>query len=531
VNGTGDSIGGLVGYGGGVVNSFWDIETSGRLESEGGGTGKTTAEMKAASTFFCWAVCSYEGVWTIDDGNDYPRLVWESKPGQLLVHRMNDFIEGSGTESDPYRVATPDQLNLIGLFPCELNKHFVLVNDVNLAAYIESEFNIIGEENHPFTGVFDGNDNKVLNFTWKSTGGEYVGLFGCVGTTGLISDISIENVDVNVVGGTCVGGLVGANDGTVSGCYSSGTISGYQVIGGVVGYNKAGTIIDSHSSASVSGYSGAGGLVGQNGYYQQYSEWYYGECMNIYASLIDQFPGWISNCYSTGAVSGTTFVGGLVGENLWNSGIMNCYSSSSVLGIDCVGGLVGRNGHFEMLCDEICFNPECGGGCWTECQDEPFYAQIHNCYSTGRVSGVSEVGGLVGSDISGENDNSFWDIETSDCNTSAAGIPKSTAEMRTRSTFTDAGWDFIGETANGTEDIWAICEGTNYPRFVWQIPMGDIVCPDGVNSLDFAVLARYWHETDCAALDDCEGADIDLSGGVDFGDFAAVAESWLRDVR
>jgi len=103
--------------------------------------------------------------------------------------------------------------------------------------------------------------------------------------------------------------------------------------------------------------------------------------------------------------------------------------------------------------------------------------------------------------------------------------------MKTLATFTDAGWDFIGETANGTEDIWAICEGTNYPRFVYQIPQGDIVCPDGVNSLDFALLARYWHETGCGALDDCDGADIDLSGVVDFGDVVAVAESWLRGVR
>jgi hypothetical protein len=103
--------------------------------------------------------------------------------------------------------------------------------------------------------------------------------------------------------------------------------------------------------------------------------------------------------------------------------------------------------------------------------------------------------------------------------------------MKDPNTFVSAGWDFVGEEGNGTEDIWSICEGTNYPRLVWQIPQGDIVCPDGVNGLDYSLLARYWHETDCAALHDCEGADIDLSGAVDFGDVAAVAESWLRDVR
>jgi len=31
-----------------------------------------------------------------------------------------------------------------------------------------------------------------------------------------------------------------------------------------------------------------------------------------------------------------------------------------------------------------------------------------------------------------------------------------------------AGWDFVGETANGTEDIWWILEGQDYPRLWWQ---------------------------------------------------------------
>ena len=59
----------------------------------------------------------------------------------------------------------------------------------------------------------------------------------------------------------------------------------------------------------------------------------------------------------------------------------------------------------------------------------------------------------------------------------------------------------------------------------------DRLCPDGVNGVDYSLLGRYWHERNCAALNNCEGADIDLSGAVDFADVAAVPESWLRDVR
>ena len=32
----------------------------------------------------------------------------------------------------------------------------------------------------------------------------------------------------------------------------------------------------------------------------------------------------------------------------------------------------------------------------------------------------------------------------------------------------DAGWDFVGETANGTEDLWWILEGKDYPRLWWE---------------------------------------------------------------
>jgi hypothetical protein len=41
--------------------------------------------------------------------------------------------------------------------------------------------------------------------------------------------------------------------------------------------------------------------------------------------------------------------------------------------------------------------------------------------------------------------------------------------MQTASTFLEAGWDFIDETANGTEDIWWIDEGNDYPRLWWEL--------------------------------------------------------------
>jgi len=49
------------------------------------------------------------------------------------------------------------------------------------------------------------------------------------------------------------------------------------------------------------------------------------------------------------------------------------------------------------------------------------------------------------------------------------GTVPATAEMQTASTFLEAGWDFVDETANGTGDIWWILEGRDYPRLWWEI--------------------------------------------------------------
>ena len=47
--------------------------------------------------------------------------------------------------------------------------------------------------------------------------------------------------------------------------------------------------------------------------------------------------------------------------------------------------------------------------------------------------------------------------------------------MQDASTFLEAGWDFTDETENGTDDIWWILEGQDYPRLWWELPDDDAV--------------------------------------------------------
>jgi hypothetical protein len=108
------------------------------------------------------------------------------------------------------------------------------------------------------------------------------------------------------------------------------------------------------------------------------------------------------------------------------------------------------------------------------------YGSLTSCYATGLVTGTSRVGGLIGTNFSHHSStNCFWDIQTSGTSdgvgyilpgpNSIAGVTgKTTTEMKTLATFTSAGWDFVGETANGTENIWTICQGVHYPTFTWE---------------------------------------------------------------
>jgi hypothetical protein len=70
-----------------------------------------------------------------------------------------------------------------------------------------------------------------------------------------------------------------------------------------------------------------------------------------------------------------------------------------------------------------------------------------------------------------------------------------------------------------------------YPRFVWQIPVGDFMRPDGVTMPDFSLFAGHWLDDKCDISNDyCEGTDLDLSGAVDINDLQAFADNWLAAI-
>ncbi|MHC4254839.1 MAG: GLUG motif-containing protein [Planctomycetota bacterium] len=470
------------------------------------------------------------------------------------------YSGGTGEPNNPFQIATPNDLNDIGNHPNDWDKHFILINDINMVEYtyttavIAPDINDVspGFQGTQFTGVFDGNDCNISNLTIDTADNDCLGLFGYIGDPNAkVKNLDLENVTITgEYSSVIVGGLCGFNySGTISNCYATASVTGgdySDYLGGLCGYNYSGTIRNCYATASVTNGTGSRGLGGLCGYNRS---------------------GTINNCYATGSITGgynSTIIGGLCGGNHYGT-ISNCYATASVTGGDYsfdLGGLCGRNrsgtinncyatGSITGGYNSYIIGGLCGGnydGMISDCFASGFVtgydnvgglcglcgsnnSTIENCYAVGDVNGVSNVGGLIGEDDTGEYTASFWD---SDINPDVNGIGnaidpnvigKTTTQMKTKSTFTDAGWDFVNETTNGTEDIWAIKEDVNYSQHVW--PLVQYVNWDGVDFLDYAFFANYYGMTDCNDINDCNSTDLDFSGAVDINDVNIFTNYWM----
>ncbi len=139
----------------------------------------------------------------------------------------------------------------------------------------------IGTESKPFTGYVLAkcedsesyatiSDLTIKTVTDEKSGTVYSGLFGCLGTSGTIENIKLQNVTLQNEEADCVGALVALNNGSIKNCLvSDGNICGKTIVGGVVGQNNG-----SITTASVAGNltivaksetgENIGGIVGQN---------------------------------------------------------------------------------------------------------------------------------------------------------------------------------------------------------------------------------------------------------------------------
>jgi hypothetical protein len=149
----------------------------------------------------------------------------------------------------------------------------------------------------------------------------------------------------------------------------------------------------------------------------------------VAGSLTGVNRGTLAACYCIGSVSGYDFVGRLAGHNYGN--VLNCY------GIGRTAPTVRRRSQ-DYLQDHL--------------QDhliERNDGSVSTSYWRGKYAGE------------------LWDA-------GGAVADVTTAEMQDIDTYLDAGWDFVGETDNGTEDLWMMCPAQDSPHLQWE----DIVCDE-----------------------------------------------------
>jgi len=268
---------------------------------------------------------------------------------------------------------------------------------------------------------------------WTSIGNQFnqfTGSYNGLGCT--IDGLTIDRSSTSFVGfightdGASVKNL-GITNVDITGGYFTGTL---------IGVSGSSTVLNCYSSGTVTGVESVGGLVGWSAF------------------------GTIDNCYSSVTTTGTSEGGGLVGYNQEGSTITNCFSTGSVT---------------RSSGTEVSFGGFCGHN------DE---ATIDKSYSTGAViyTGATDptTKGFVGAEtVTTSYSNNFFNSQTSSQSTGTGATAKTTTQMKTESTFTDAGWDFVGESTNGNDDYWDI--SGDYP-FIYS-PEGTENNPLKITSL------------------------------------------------
>lgn len=181
---------------------------------------------------------------------------WNEGAGFEPIGTLGDNFAGT-FDGRGYKISDlyMERANYVGLFGC--------VGNGGVVENVELNATLVYCEN--WVGALVGKNFGAVSNSYSTgfvDGNYYVG--GLVGRNyGTVSNCySTSTVEGS---GNDVGALVGWNDGTVSNSYSTGSVDGNDSVGGLVGYNPIGaTVSNSYSTSSTSGSSYVGGLVGWN---------------------------------------------------------------------------------------------------------------------------------------------------------------------------------------------------------------------------------------------------------------------------
>ena len=207
-------------------------------------------------------------------------------------------------------------------------------------------------------------------------------------------DVNANNANI----GGIVGGMFQTNEGnstTITNCQNNGEIGEYindsniAQIGGIVGRTIGGSIDNCVNNGQVNGYCLVGGISGRNS--QTPIEY----CRNYGKVIVFDNRG-----------------GGIVGINE-SSTIMKCLNDGMIylgeegfFGIGGIAGASGAAGSVSVI--EECFNSgevyslstnpqgQQSGGIVGNISSSTYSAEVKNCYNTGFIHGIGQIGGIIG---------------------------------------------------------------------------------------------------------------------------------------
>ena len=219
----------------------------------------------------------------------------------------------ANSASNPYLIATEEDLQALA---SQANTN---ASGRRSAYYKQTADITLTEEHTPightyetnFQGVYDGDNNKIINLFINRPNDQYQGLFGYYGRVNncCIQNVILENCDIT--GGQYTGGIAGYASGReINNCVVSGEIKGsIGYYGGIAGYlYNSCKIQNCINKASVTGSVYCGGIVGC----QRYSE--------------------INNSINIGTVTGTSYVGSIVGKLDYDTTLSNNYHTANTTG-------------------------------------------------------------------------------------------------------------------------------------------------------------------------------------------------------
>ncbi|MGE4288552.1 MAG: two-component regulator propeller domain-containing protein [Salinivirgaceae bacterium] len=364
----------------------------------------------------------------------------------ISVVTKSDFAGGSGTEADPWQIATVEHLVNVKKYlgNTHNDKYFIQIADIDLNV---SPWNA-GEGWEPigsgygnyFHGHYNGDGFTISELYANRPGVDNQGLFG------MIENAEIKNMVITgaqIAGNSYIGALVGWSSGAnITNCQINAVVTAsgdYMAnVGGLAGYNFQTTITNCSAEATVSGAYYVGALVGNNN------------------------ESTYTHCFSAGTVNCTTEEGGgLIGRNYTNSVIDQCYSTADVSGKQKLGGFIGGNASSDISNSYATgmvtsSNGVSSFGGFVGYNDNT--SVIENCYSIGEVnSSTYASGGFAGTNFATIT-NCFWNTQTSGKTESNGGTGLTTAEMLTNTLF--ASWNFT--------TIWDQLSNETYPFLRFQ---------------------------------------------------------------